>query len=82
MSSSRVGKWQAKTGDVRPSMNHKWVGWWGGAGIPFAKSLYEAKTLKVSIVDHLNGEQTTFTFDIEGAQHGLAEVAAACKWGK
>ena len=73
---------QPKTVNVRPSMNSKWVGWWDGAGIPFAKSLYGAKTLKVSILDHLNGEETTFTFDVEGAQQGLAEVAAACKWGK
>jgi hypothetical protein len=67
---------------VGPSMNNHYVGWWNGAGIPFAKSLYGAKQLKVDILDHLMGEQTVFTFNVEGAQEGLAEAAAACKWGK
>lgn len=79
---SKLDDGPIKTLDVRPSMNNKWAGLWGGAGIPFAKSLYGAKTLKVSILDHLNGEETTMTFDVAGAEDGLADVAAACKWGK
>ena len=73
---------QPKSASVSISINNKWTGWWAGSGIPFAKSLYGIQTLKVEIMDNLNGEQTVMTFDVDGAEAGLAEIAAACKWGK
>ena len=67
---------------ISVSANNHYVGWWDGAGIPFAKSLYAVKTAKIVVMDDIGGRQTVFTFNVEGAQEGLAEVAAACKWGK
>lgn len=71
-----------QAGGISVSKNHKYVGWWRGAGIPFAKSLYVAKSAKIVVLDDIGGRQTVFSFNVEGAEEGLAEVAVACKWGK
>lgn len=55
------------------------VGLWRGQGIPFLKSLFGKKELKVVVELHfsapLNG-----TFHVEGAEAALEEVGQACGW--
>ncbi len=60
-------------------VNSRCVGLWSGQGIPFLKSLYGKRELKV-VIELSFTAPVNATFNVDGAEGALAEVGEACGW--
>jgi len=55
------------------------AGLWNGQGIPFLKSLFDKRELRL-VIDRRYAEPLYATIQVEGARGALAEVGEACGW--